>query len=173
MKRSDERNLRWASIDAAKNVSGVALWEGARLFKTQVVKGLGAEDWAQALDGCAGYVIEGGYVGASRSVGLVLAFARGRIDAIAELRCGAERWAELRAAEWRQQVGITARSRKQAKQAARAMCRWLMAPPAERRAAGSRWDLFHLEAMDGSETDDECEAVLIGLAYQALVERSS
>ncbi len=162
----------WASVDGAKAVSGVAVWDGQELLATHVVKGLAWGSWRGILEGAEGLVIEEGYVGKSRKTGMVLAFARGVITAYAEVQ-GARLLASYQPSSWRKLVGIPpAAMRKVQKQAAAAMCRWLSTPPAERPRArpGSVWGSVYLPTL-ADATTDECEAALIGLAHLRKVEQ--
>jgi hypothetical protein len=168
--KEQPKRLRWASVDAALRTSGVALWEGERLIGTCVVKGMSAAAWVEALQGCSGIVVEDGYSGVNRDTGMKLAWARGRISGLAEGACGATEWGRLKAAEWRRIVGVQpGASRTVAKQQARAMCAWLARD--ERPVAGNRWDEVRLP-LTGREPEDECEAVLLGLAWLVVTERA-
>jgi len=162
------KSLSWVSIDAAAT-SGVAHWSGSDLISTASVAwpkhGPGYGRWEPELLGAHGLVIEGGYVGPGKRSSLVLAQKRGCLVGYAEA-LGVEVWGDaLMPAEWRRAVGIPPNAKRSAaKASALRMCAWLATPPADRPAASGRWDALHLPAADGV-SDDEAEAVLIGLAW--------
>lgn len=156
----------WVSVDGAKKLSGVALWDGADLVETAAVSGLAYDDWRVPLVGSYGLVIEDGYVGKSRKTGIVLGHARGKIEGFAE-SLGCPLLASYQPSVWRRRVGVPGSTRAAQKQAARAMCRWLALPPDDRPSAkaGSAFAGVHLPVLADIPTADECEAVLIGLAH--------
>ena len=156
----------WVSVDGAKRVSGVAIWRGSALVMTCVIKGLGWENWRPILLGRAGIVIEDGFVGKNRNTAQVLATARGKITAYAEVQ-GAKLLGVYHPSTWRRHVGIPATTRKAQKKAAFAMCRWLSTPPAKRPPAdfGSVWAGVYLPILANDPSEDECEAALLGLAH--------
>lgn len=160
----------WVSIDGAKILSGVARWRGTELLETFTVKGTTWAAWKPVLYGADGMVVEDGYVGKNRRTGLVLAHARGRITAFGSV-VGCSTLAMLQSSTWRAEVKIRPNAKREAqKQAARAMCNWLAWEPAGRKAAtgkAAHWNAWHLPSLLDASID-ECEAVLLGLAYMRL-----
>ena len=112
-------------------------------------------------------MMEGGYVGKNKHSAVVAAEARGELRGMAKA-WGVEVWSPLQASEWRSLVGIRPGPRKAQKATALAMCRWLATTATERpRSKTGTWDAFELPLLAGA-TEDEAEAVLLGLAYLKL-----
>ena len=162
----------WASLDIATEVSGVALWRGEALVLTRVVLGLTVAAWSESLAGVDGVVIEDGYVGPNKRTGMVLAAARARVATIAEMSTGAEVWGSLLASEWGRLVGMKSKARAARKQEAVAMCRWLRTDPTRRPTGPTRWNGVHLATLRHDVTADECDAVLLGLAWLRFTEEA-
>lgn len=161
--------MRWASIDGALLCSGVAIWEGEDLRAITTLDLRERTDaspfvaWREVLGGCRGIIRESGFIGRGGAASIKIAEARGRIDGYAEA-LGCELWTPLNPSQWRRTVGITpGGTRRAQKRAALAQARWLATDPGV-RPSGGYWDRFHLPALEGC-TDDEAEAVLIGLAW--------
>ncbi len=156
--------MRWASIDAAKGVSGLAVWDGKDLVDVFDVKGQDWPTWRAALHGLSGVVIESGYVGKNVSTGIVLADARGQIKGFAKAK-GVSIWTEMNASRWRSAIGIPGNNRRLAKQAARGVCRWLASDPATRKPGPTDLYLPRAISGDGPLSEDSCEAICIGVAF--------
>lgn len=164
-----DKAVDWISVDPARS-SGVARWHGDQLIETCRIimprSGSGWPVWRPVLEGQTGIVLEGGFLGRGRKSSITLAERRGRIIGYADA-AGVPVWGDLlQPVEWRQQVGIPSKApRKKAKAYARGMCRWLATPPGQ-RPSSPMWDRFYLTTIGPS--DDEREAVLIGLAWLRL-----
>jgi hypothetical protein len=159
--------LWWVSVDGAAGVSGWALWWGSTLQDWGHVKGLAYSDWVKVLQDNHGLVLERGYVGKNKNSAIVAAEARGEIRGFAKAY-NVEPWDPLLASEWRSLVGVKPGTRASQKAQAFAMCKWLATNPAERpRSKRGTWDAFHLPQLV-DVTEDEAEAVLLGMAYLKL-----
>ncbi len=167
---------RWISCDCAKTESGFALWEGmelARTWTTKRAKRKGVEPSfpdtysASLTSPLALLVLEDGYIGKNPRTGLVLAYERGGVAALAQLAGAAV--AKYQPAEWRRQVGVQVRggaSSSELKQAALHVATWLSADRRPRDPSG-RWDAFRFPGLN-TKTHHEVEAVLMGLAHASL-----